>query len=219
MTVCNTSAPHDGDKPDPKDPTACQSTPSWLSLVQRALHRNRSHPASRYLQLATVDAQGSPHNRTLVFRGFLPSTQQLRLATDSRSEKLEQIQHSSQAEICWYFTKTREQFRITGSIQPITANHPGRAEQAQRQQLWQELSSSGKLLWYWPQPKTEQADMSLYPQQLPDTANQPPETFVLLLLTPTAVDHLQLQGDGLYPQCRQLYWLKQGQWQTLKVNP
>lgn len=44
--------------------------PSWRTLLQAALHRNRSDAGVRYLQLATVDPWGHPRNRTVVFRGF-----------------------------------------------------------------------------------------------------------------------------------------------------
>ncbi|MGK7884635.1 MAG: pyridoxamine 5'-phosphate oxidase, partial [Crocosphaera sp.] len=63
----------------------------WRSILARALHRNRSLPNSRYFQLATVNFEGKPTNRTLVFRGFLNQTNQLQIITDSRSEKINQI--------------------------------------------------------------------------------------------------------------------------------
>ncbi|NJL49732.1 MAG: pyridoxamine 5'-phosphate oxidase, partial [Leptolyngbyaceae cyanobacterium SM2_5_2] len=49
----------------------------WRSALGRALHRNRSRPYSRYFQLATVQTNGRPANRTVVFRGFLPDSNQL----------------------------------------------------------------------------------------------------------------------------------------------
>ena len=42
------------------------------------------------------------------------------LAVDSRSEKLEQLERNPHAAICWYFSKTREQFRLTGQIAIVT---------------------------------------------------------------------------------------------------
>ncbi|MFM7406931.1 MAG: pyridoxamine 5'-phosphate oxidase family protein, partial [Cuspidothrix sp.] len=83
----------------------------WRSLISHALHRNRSLVYSRYVQLATVGENGLPANRTIVFRGFLEDTNQLKFITDIRSQKAEQISKQPAAEICWYFPNTREQFR------------------------------------------------------------------------------------------------------------
>ncbi|MCA1991428.1 MAG: pyridoxamine 5'-phosphate oxidase family protein, partial [Coleofasciculus sp. S288] len=86
----------------------------WRSLLASALHKNRSLPYARYFQLATIRADGRPANRTVVFRGFLDSTNQLKIITDTRSQKAEQIDHQPWGEVCWYFPKTREQFRLLG---------------------------------------------------------------------------------------------------------
>jgi hypothetical protein len=51
----------------------------WREPLARALHRNRSLAYSRYLQLATVRNNGRPANRTVVFRGFLENTNQLKM--------------------------------------------------------------------------------------------------------------------------------------------
>ncbi|NES70384.1 MAG: pyridoxamine 5'-phosphate oxidase, partial [Okeania sp. SIO2D1] len=53
----------------------------WRSPLSRALHRNRSLSYARYLQLATVTAEGQPKNRTIVFRGFLEETNHLKFIT------------------------------------------------------------------------------------------------------------------------------------------
>jgi pyridoxamine 5'-phosphate oxidase len=53
----------------------------WRSPLSRALHRDGSKPHSRYFQLATVQANGHPANRTVVFRGFLNDTNQLKIIT------------------------------------------------------------------------------------------------------------------------------------------
>ena len=59
----------------------------WRSPLARALHRNRSLAFARYLQLATVRASGRPANRTVVFRGFLADTNQLKFIIDIRSQR------------------------------------------------------------------------------------------------------------------------------------
>lgn len=141
--------------------------PSWRTLLQAALHRNRSDAGVRYLQLATVDPWGHPRNRTVVFRGFLGDTDRIQLAVDSRSEKICQIAHCPLAQICWYFCKTREQFRIAGTLEAITADHPDPRAQQHRQQLWQQISEKGRLLWFWPEPKGPLAPPEAFVEELP----------------------------------------------------
>ncbi|ABD00128.1 pyridoxamine 5'-phosphate oxidase [Thermostichus sp. MS-CIW-21] len=194
--------------------------PSWRTLLQAALHRNRSDAGVRYLQLATVDPWGHPRNRTVVFRGFLGDTDRIQLAVDSRSEKICQIAHCPLAQICWYFCKTREQFRIAGTLEAITADHPDPRAQQHRQQLWQQISEKGRLLWFWPEPKGPLAPPEAFVEELPpEKASLPPPTFVLLLLDPTEVDHLQLKGDAIYPQRRTLYERSPQGWKCRAVNP
>jgi PPOX class probable FMN-dependent enzyme len=96
----------------------------WRSLLSRALHKNRSLPYARYFQLATVRADSRPANRTVVFRGFLEDTDQLKIITDSRSQKADQIDHLSWGEACWYFPNTREQFRFAGQLTLVGADYP-----------------------------------------------------------------------------------------------
>eukprot|EP00958_Prasinococcus_capsulatus_P003930 scaffold362_cov304-Prasinococcus_capsulatus_cf.AAC.1 len=141
--------------------------PRWVEEVARnlACASSAHKPTAKYLQLATVRPDGTPANRTVVFRGFyrrrnpenkgeLLPTSTLQFITDVRSEKIEQvglrvriideavcvsacprlavsegaamhecyqIAKSDVAEACWYFLDTREQFRITGTLQVIAA--------------------------------------------------------------------------------------------------
>lgn len=189
----------------------------WRSLLSSALHKHSSLPYARYFQLATVRANGHPANRTVVFRGFLEDTDQLKIITDSRSQKVDQIDHHSWGEACWYFPKTREQFRLAGQLTLVGANHSDQLLKNARQTTWQDLSDSARLQFAWPHPGEARADdNSAFSPPLPNP-EQPLENFCLLLLEPVQVDHLELRGD---PQNRWLYhqnstcdWLKQA------VNP
>ena len=51
----------------------------WRSILSRSLHRNRSLANARYFQLATINMNGEPANRTVVFRGFLEETNKLQI--------------------------------------------------------------------------------------------------------------------------------------------
>ncbi|NJK64584.1 MAG: pyridoxamine 5'-phosphate oxidase [Synechococcaceae cyanobacterium SM2_3_1] len=198
---------------------------NWRAQLSASLHRHRSDPSSRYLQLATVDVSGHPRNRTIVFRGFLEGTECLQFATDSRSEKVLQLHHQPRSELCWSFAKTREQFRIAGSVQVIMAAHhmpegQHHTYQWERAQLWEQLSDNSRLLWYWPDPKAKRAAALDFIQSLPAAGmDHPPENFVMLLLSPTYIDHLQLKGDDHYPQTRHIYRKQEQGWIGQAVNP
>ncbi|MBD2071837.1 pyridoxamine 5'-phosphate oxidase family protein [Leptolyngbya sp. FACHB-671] len=188
----------------------------WRSPLSRALHRNRSLVYARYLQLATVRADGRPANRTLVFRGFLDDSNQLKFVTDSRSEKADQIQHQTWGEICWYFPSTREQFRLAGELTLVGQDFNDGTLTKARQTIWQELSDVARLQFAWAHPGKSRLEDDAFSPPSPDLAFPLPN-FCLLLLNPEQVDHLELRGD---PQNRYLYLRDQNQeWSSQSVNP
>ena len=189
----------------------------WRSPLSSAIHRNRSKPHSRYFQLATITPEGYPANRTVVFRGFLDDElNRLKIITDSRSAKIQDIEHQAIAEACWYFTKTREQFRIAGELHLITTNTTDPNLQQARQTTWQNISDSARSQFAWPKPAQPAADKAEFDIEPPDVET-PLNNFCLLLLTPTKIDHLQLKSD---PQQRHLYTLQGDRtWETQAVNP
>jgi PPOX class probable FMN-dependent enzyme len=189
----------------------------WRSLLARALHKNRKLPYARYFQLATIRTDGRPANRTLVFRGFLDDTNQLKIITDSRSQKADQIDDQPWGEACWYFPESREQFRLAGQLTLVRADHPDQALQAARKTTWQELSDPARLQFAWPHPGEARAEHNgVFSPPSPDP-EQPIPNFCLLLLEPMEVDHLELRGD---PQNRWLYYRNNSQeWSKQAVNP
>ncbi|HEY9737958.1 MAG TPA: Npun_F5749 family FMN-dependent PPOX-type flavoprotein [Trichocoleus sp.] len=188
----------------------------WRPLLARALHRNRSRPYSRYLQLATIRPDGRPANRTVVFRGFMQDTSTLTFVTDTRSEKMAHAAHQPWAEACWYFTETREQFRIAGDLTLVTAQESTSALQLARQQAWESLSDAARIQFTWPSPGQPRAPQSAFEAPAPHPSI-PPESFCLLLLRPHLVDHLELRGN---PQNRTHYQqIEPDQWTTVAVNP
>lgn len=188
----------------------------WRSPLSRALHRNRSLVYARYLQLATVRANGRPANRTLVFRGFLDDSNQLKFVTDSRSEKADQIQHQTWGEICWYFPSTREQFRLAGELTLVGQDFSDDTLSKARQTLWHELSDAARLQFAWAHPGKPRSEDDAFSPSPPDPAFPLPN-FCLLLLNPKQVDHLELRGD---PQNRYLYLCdEKHEWSSQSVNP
>jgi pyridoxamine 5'-phosphate oxidase len=187
----------------------------WRSPLSRNLHLHRSQPESRYIQLATVSPAGLPSNRTVVFRGFRNGTNDIQIISDRRSEKIIQLQHSPYGEICWYFPKTREQFRIFGEIVVITADTAHEEYQNLREKLWQSISDSARQQFTWAQPASPRPEDGDFPVGTADPV-MPVENFCLLLLIPSKCDHLLLKGN---PQNRYLY-LRQGwAWQVEHVYP
>ena len=188
----------------------------WLKPLTQALERNRSQPYSRYFQLATVQPDGRPANRTVVFRGFLDDTNLLKTIIDTRSQKFDQILHQPWGEACWYFTETREQFRLAGELTLIDANYPDPELQLARRCTWQDLSDNARLQFAWPHPGETRANSEAFSPPPPDPASPLPN-FCLLLLDSVKVDHLELRGD---PQNRWLYLRDEYQvWSTVAVNP
>lgn len=189
----------------------------WRSPLVRALHLNRSLAYARYLQLATVRADGRPANRTLVFRGFLADSDRLKFVIDSRSQKPEQIERQSWAEACWYFPQTREQFRLNGCLTLVKANNSDAILQQARQTAWQEMSDATRLQFTWAEPGKPRADAAAF-EQVPPNAIEPLANFCLLLLNPVQVDRLELRGE---PQNRTIYqWDENTQtWSIESVNP
>lgn len=182
----------------------------WRPILARALHRNRARVYCRYLQLATINIHGKPSNRTVVFRGFVGEA--LQMVTDGRSEKVQQVQATPWAEACWYFTITREQFRIAGKLTLLNNNNDG---ENIRGKAWQALSTKARQQFYWP-PPGQIKDRETISATPVESTEQPPDSFNVLLLTPDRVDHLALRGQ---PQNRCIYEYTTGAWTVQEVNP
>ncbi len=187
----------------------------WRSPLQRALHRNKSLVFSRYFQLATVDNKGNPTNRTVVFRGFQPENNNLLIITDIRSEKINHLQQNSQAEICWYFTKSREQFRISGSISIVFFDTNNLDLLKLRKKIWQQLSEKAKEQFTWANPG-EPIKSNNHVNQDNINLENPVNNFCLLIFKPDKVDHLKLKRN---PQTRHFYLLVNNNWEVNQVNP
>ncbi|KAG7807868.1 hypothetical protein KL921_004163 [Ogataea angusta] len=77
---------------------------------------------------SNVGEHGIPHTRTCVFRGFLfndTKTNVLLFTCDKRSAKFKDLIKNSNFEACFYFHKSRKQFRFSGAVRVITnERHP-----------------------------------------------------------------------------------------------
>lgn len=191
------------------------SVAPWRSLLDRALDKNRRLPYARYFQLATIRPNNRPANRTVVFRGFLEDSNQLKIITDFRSQKIAEINRNAWGEACWYFPETREQFRLSGQLTLIGVEDSNLEMQKARLTTWQKLSDAARVQFAWSHPGEERQASDPFSPPIPDSS-QPLPNFCLLLLDPQQVDRLELRGD---PQNRTLYVCNDGDWSTQAVNP
>jgi pyridoxamine 5'-phosphate oxidase len=188
----------------------------WRPALVLAIYLNRGAPASRFVQMATLRADGRPANRTLVFRGFLNETAQLTFATDLRSPKIAELAHSSPVEVCWYFPVTHEQFRIGGLITSVAEDTADEGLSAARRECWRALPEATRITFTWPAPGQPRGTGVAFPTEHPDPENPLPH-FGLLVLDPQAVDFLEINGR---PQNRwQFYRDDHGRWSGIEVNP
>ena len=198
--------------------------PAWATAIKTCLDKTAADPASRYAQLATVDTLGKPHLRNLVIRGCLgeltiastsPNAIDFWMVTDQRSSKFHELISQPEVEVCWYFADPREQFRLTGLISmDMVSDSPTRLK------AWQSISTQAKVGFYWPKPLEKRDPFNEKSFQVGqdemESAN-PPESFVVLTLHVTKVDHLILRGD---PQNRYIHNFHPVHgWNQMEVNP
>ena len=174
---------------------------AWRQRLARSLHLSRSKPEAKYIQLATLNNEGFVQNRTLVFRGFVDESDHIIMITDTRSDKFHALQVHSQAEICWYFAKTREQYRLSGNIK-IFANSSDL-----RTSVWNKISPAAKSQFYWYLDEELVNELSLN--------NIIPDTFCVLLLETQQVDYLLLADQHERIKCQ----LIDKKWQETHINP
>jgi pyridoxamine 5'-phosphate oxidase len=188
----------------------------WRSVLGRSLHRNRALVYAKYFQLATVRANGRPASRTVVFRGFLPESNAIAIITDQRSQKIEQIEQNGWAEICWYFPKTREQFRFAGMLHIVDATHPTESCVMAYHDTWQKLSETARAQFYGVAPG-QPRDSELMEPEPRHASNTIPDSFRLLVFEPEDLDYLDLTT---HPHNHYHYWLeKAGSWQAQWLTP
>ncbi|MFN9659376.1 MAG: pyridoxamine 5'-phosphate oxidase family protein [Cyanobacteriota bacterium] len=184
--------------------------PPWRSLLRGAREREgKRSPLARWLQRASVAADGTPRVRTLVARGWA-SPASLDLLTDGRSAKTAELAEQPAVELCWLLPRARCQFRLRGRLAVL----PPAEEQRERQRHWEELTPGGRALWGWPIPGEPFDGRAAFPETLPDGAPLP-EHLQLLRIELTRVELLELLG---HPHQRRQWRLETG-WLEERLNP
>ena len=209
--------------------------PVWRQRLVNSLQVNRSQAHAKYYQVSSVCPNGLPKNRTMVFRGFLPGTQNFLSVTDLRSEKIEGWQGpgNSHFETCWYFSDSREQFRLAGEVALISNVLNSRCgDQVLGQQTkenllkqqWLNLSTHAREPFYSNSPKApfDEDSIILTPQyglvnqgNITDNQCEISDNFCVVVFIPYIVDYLNLKSK---PQKRCIYDI-QDDWTEQLVNP
>lgn len=181
--------------------------PTWTAPLRVALSANAKEAHSKYVSLATTGASGGPRCRTVVFRGFLKQfwdggepdedvERCVTFVTDLRSAKVKQTTTCNRAEASWYFTRTREQFRLRGTLRIVGDGDEEKWNKA-RTRAWRALSDKARSQFAWDTPGAP-----LHPHSsVQETDAAPPDgqtplpAFGLMVLRVERVDQLSLKEN------------------------
>jgi len=181
--------------------------PAWYERLKNSIEKNKRDAHNRYFQLATVAADGTPRLRMVVFRGFFDDGLSLSIITDSRSQKISELATCGSVEIGWYFTHTREQYRLRCNASLLIARDD---PDDQRIRVWSALSDAAKAQFFWKTP-----GLVAGRGNVPETTGSPPDTFAVIRFDPFSVDHLVLSRV----QTRTLSELDGAAWSETALNP
>jgi pyridoxamine 5'-phosphate oxidase len=183
--------------------------PPWRPLLRGAREREGRSPSARWLQLASVAADGTPRVRTLVFRGWAGPAS-LDLLTDDRSAKAAELERQPAVELCWLLPKARCQFRLRGRLLRL----PQEQEEPERLRHWRQLTPGGRAVWGWPPPGQPLDRSAAFPSEL-DEDRPLPGCFQLLRIELSLVELLEL---GPHPHQRRR-WCAVSGWREEGLNP
>ena len=183
----------------------------WSSALRYTIRKNKRARENSYCHLATLSSDGLPSNRTVVFRGLVVGTDALKVVTDTRSRKVQELRYNPVCEVSWYFAATREQFRIKARAEICS-----QSKSPERIESWSKLGEQAKTQFFWPSPGRACDPEKNVAQLASIDLGQPPDSFTLLILHPFCVDHLQLKGN---PQIRRVSVFEDAVWKVSAVNP
>ena len=177
--------------------------PSWRQDLKSSRKKEGKSPSNRWIQLATVSEENEPRLRTVVFRGWHKDSSMI-IFTDRRSEKIEHLKYNPNAEILWFFFKTKSQYRFKGKISELRDNR----------NYWDTLTEKSKSTWFWGSPgerlnSKKQSAFEILPN-LPKSEN-----FVVLNLEIDSVDLLKLEQ----PIHKRYLWERINKWKKKEINP
>lgn len=191
-----------------------ETNQSWRSLLEVSMAKTRKIRGSNYVQIATINKNNEPRCRTVVFRGFINNLPEnhpmtlnggycdekpcvMKMCTDLRSKKVEEVSYQSISEMVWWFPKTSEQYRVRGPLLLVGDDNDDRDLQIARKELWGNIGDPSRESFLDTPTKIGSGGRDDEGKVIP-----PPENFLLMLLDPTHVDYLRLTG-GQYRQIDQ----------------
>ena len=184
--------------------------PAWLERLKKSIAKNKRDAHNRYFQLATIAADGTPRVRMVVFRGFADDSLSLSIITDTRSQKISELASCSSVEIGWYFTQTREQYRLRCDSKIYTTADDSQGGLEKRERIWSALSEAAKEQFFWKTPGVPEGA-----GEAPGVTASPPDTFAVIVFAPYSVDHLVLAKQ----QTRTRSELGDAGWSEQALNP
>ncbi len=167
--------------------------------------KDPKHPF-RLCVLATTEVDNIPTQRTLVFRGLLPSNEML-IFTDYRSPKLQEIKLQKQVSILFYHPEKKLQIRI----QAIANIHH---QDTTCLVEWNKLSKVNKQDYQTELPPG--SDLPIGEEELTHNAEFGSDFFSIISLKPTKVDILQVSRMG---HKRFVSRFENGMWNGRRVIP
>ena len=180
--------------------------PPWLSHVTSAQRKQSPNDSSRWVQLATIGIDNTPRVRTVVFRGW-SEDYEMEIYTDKRSQKCNELALNDNVEICWFFSKSKCQFRFRGTSRIVLDK--------ENVHHWEKLSEKSKSLWSWPTPGANY----LFDKRINNSSNNkiknPKGNFILLKIDVTHVDQLLLKQ----PIHERRRWIWNKEWIEERLNP
>ena len=177
--------------------------PIWRQELKSMRKKEGKSPSNRWIQLATVNDKNEPRLRTVVFRGWRSESSMI-IFTDRRSEKIKHLKYNPNAEILWFFLKSKTQFRFKGAINELMDST----------NYWNELSEKTQSTWFWEYPG-QKIKTDIKPSQIKPNNLHRPNNFVVLQFEINSVDLLKLVS----PIHKRYIWQKKDNWNKLEINP
>jgi pyridoxamine 5'-phosphate oxidase len=122
-------------------------------------------------------------------------------------------------QICWYFTDTWEQFRISGFIDVIDGSNPEPVKLQLRERAWFGSSVKSRLQYLGPCPGLPIPDDDLIKDAHLDPSAGPVDAFCLLVLDPEKVDYLNLKSNQRLMFTRNQKGDGTNSWMAEKISP
>ena len=241
-----------------------------VSLYHSLCLASQGLEQARYATLSTVTEAGFPACRTVVVRD-IHEERGVVVTTDTRSNKVAELGHMKAtasslslasphialdpslagtplSELTCWFPLTKEQYRLLGHTQLVSASHPSPALLDLRTRTWQHMSPPSRSQFEMPAPgsrkeRSKQGDLDRYEAQHP-SVDVVSDNFALLILYPLRADYVYLpkpvvsphpiaieveagvaaDGEGARSEKDQARWQLQWdgaeeRWQSVEVNP